>query len=226
MRLPDLPELRNAECPECGSTEALVPEQIYYRNVHGAFNSGLPDYFKLIIAEEPTCEDRHWGSPYQDEGLGRVPWPEVLELIDAFDEQQQEEKAHSRFIRENYVGGGRNWDYGFGDSSESKKPTPSRETVANALEVLKVRWAEIVGAELGPITRPLRFTGRRKRKLLVWADINGVPPWDSWTTLPTLLATRRRFTQFRAAVNGAIAPMQVDHIEFKSKVPASFPLSR
>ena len=222
LPLPDLPQLQDGECPTCGSTESLAPERIYYKNVHGRFNTGLPDYFRLVIAEQPGPDLRRWGRPYSDDGIGRIPWPEMLENIAAFDEQQLADQARARFLAANFVGGGRNWDGTFGYSMEAPKTPPDPAIVAIGLEILKDRWPQIAGPELAAMTRPLGFTGRRKRKLLVWADTKTTPPWGSWTKLSIRLPERRKFTIFRNAVNAAIAPMQVDHIEFKTTVPARF----
>jgi hypothetical protein len=55
----------------------------------------------------------------------------------------------------------------------------------------------------------LSFTGKKKRRLLVFADPQITPPWGSWFALASG-AQRRAFTQFRKAVNDAISPLHVD----------------
>ena len=73
---------------------------------------------------------------------------------------------------------------------------------------------EIVGNEIGNITRPLAFTGEKARRLLVFADAAFTPPWGGWSYLSKQETERRTFAHFRAAINKAIAPHEVDHIDF------------
>lgn len=101
----------------------------------------------------------------------------------------------------------RPWDF-------DSKYRPSSEEVAEHFEKLKSQWLEIVGPELGNITRPLSFTGEKVRRLLVHANGSFRPPWGDWSHLSSDEAERRAFTRFRAAVNKAIAPHQVDHVDF------------
>jgi len=98
------------------------------------------------------------------------------------------------------------------------KPTVSREQADRAIEILRDQWPEIAGPDLCEITRPLRFTGAKKRRLVVDADHTKTPPWGTWTRLGRGVE-RRAFTRFRAAVNAAIAPLMVDHIDFVHEGP-------
>jgi hypothetical protein len=75
-------------------------------------------------------------------------------------------------------------------------------------------WSEIVGEELGRATRPLAFTGKKARRLLVYADANVRPTWGGWCYLSHLKPERLTFTRFRAAINKAIAPHEIDHVHF------------
>lgn len=99
------------------------------------------------------------------------------------------------------------WDY-------TVKDRPPDDEAAKAIEVLKAKWMSVAGPELGDVTRPLRFTGAKLRRLLVEARRACAPPWGSWTRLANGEG-RRSFTRFRRAVNEAIAPLHVDHIDFE-----------
>lgn len=101
----------------------------------------------------------------------------------------------------------RAWDF-------EAKSRPSPEQVAKIMESLVSRWSEIIGSEIGSITRPLAFTGEKARRLLVWADAGFTPPWGGWSHLSKEESERRTFTHFRTAINKAIAPHEVDHIDF------------
>jgi len=101
----------------------------------------------------------------------------------------------------------RPWDF-------DTKCCPSPEELSRHFETLKAQWSEIVGPELAPITRPLAFTGEKARRLLVLANHFVLPPWGGWSHLSPVEVERRTFTRFRSAVNSAIAPHEVDHIDF------------
>ena len=103
----------------------------------------------------------------------------------------------------------RPWDF-------TSKTRPSEAEVGQALSVLTDRWCSIVGPTLASMTRPLSFTGKKKRRLLVFADPKITPPWGSWFALASGVQ-RRAFTQFRKAVNDAISPLHVDHIDFQTE---------
>ncbi len=99
------------------------------------------------------------------------------------------------------------WDF------EAKTP-PSSEQTAKLMDILLSRWSEVVGNEIGNVTRPLAFTGEKARRLLVFANATFTPPWGGWSFLSTQESARRTFTHFRAAINKAIAPHEIDHIDF------------
>jgi hypothetical protein len=101
----------------------------------------------------------------------------------------------------------RAWDF------EAKK-RPSSEQITRFMDILLSQWSEIIGNEIGSITRPLAFAGEKARRLLVYADAASTPPWGGWAHLSKKEAERRTFTHFRAAINKAIAPHEVDHIDF------------
>jgi hypothetical protein len=101
----------------------------------------------------------------------------------------------------------RPWDF-------DSKGRPAPKEIARHFETLKSRWSEIVGPELAHITRPVAFTGEKARRLLVRAVGSYCPPWGGWSYLSSNQAERRAFTRFREAINNAIAPHEVDHIDF------------
>ena len=100
------------------------------------------------------------------------------------------------------------WKWG----GDGPKKRPSRDAVDRALAKLREDWVSICGQELGGISRPLRFTGKRRRRLLVGVHGEGSPPWGSW------FSTEKRphkFKEFRRKINHALQPLEVDHIDFK-----------
>jgi len=94
------------------------------------------------------------------------------------------------------------------------KERPSDEALAQYLETLKTRWPEIVGSSFSGEIQPIRFTGRKARRLLVRANPKAAPPWGGWTHLSRKERKRRTFTRFREAINQAIHPHKVDHVGF------------
>jgi hypothetical protein len=101
----------------------------------------------------------------------------------------------------------RPWDF-------EAKVRPSNGELAHYLEYLFAHWSNIAGSVLSAVTLPLKFTGKKARRLLVQADGTAIPPWGGWSHRSSEEAERRTFTHFRNAVNQAIAPHEVDHIEF------------
>jgi hypothetical protein len=101
----------------------------------------------------------------------------------------------------------REWD------SETKE-RPGAEKLVQYLDTLRSRWVDIVGKEIAAMTQPISFTGEKARRLVVLAESAAEPPWGEWVRLAANEAERRTFTGFRAAINRAIAPHEVDHIDF------------
>lgn len=93
------------------------------------------------------------------------------------------------------------------------RPVPSEDLIETANTSIRENWNGLVGSDLAVITNPLRFTGRKKRRLVVGADFNFRPPWGNWHTLGRE-PERRSFTALRKAVNELISPHEVDHIDF------------
>jgi len=104
----------------------------------------------------------------------------------------------------------RPWDY-------EPKEVPTQEALESCLNTLIAKWESIAGNDLSEITKPYMFTGKKARRLLVYYQNSTVPPWGAWSHLPDSESKRRSFTKFRASINEAIAPHEVDHIEFISR---------
>lgn len=102
------------------------------------------------------------------------------------------------------------WHWGW---TSDPKPKISAEDATKLIEHLRANWDEVAGHELGRVTSPLRFEGAKRRRLVVRARSDASPPWGSWFSLARG-GNRRAFTRFRAAVNAAIKPHEVDHIDF------------
>lgn len=104
-------------------------------------------------------------------------------------------------------------------SSKSHPPaaTPSCTEAKEAFEKLVSRWKEITAGKLGGVLRPIRFSGKRRRRLLVKVAEDVPAPWGSWTFLPHRPA-RHLFSEFRREVNRAINPHKVDHIDFDTSL--------
>jgi len=101
----------------------------------------------------------------------------------------------------------RTWDF-------ERKERPEETVLTAALAKLVAEWADIA-VGFAADTRPLRFCGEKARKLLVAVSFNASPPpWGKWYMRSYVEVERRTFTTFRRAVNKAIHPHEVDHIEF------------
>lgn len=64
--LPDVPSVDTGPCLRCGGIDKLNPRDVYYRNYHGPYNTGLPDYFELITQARDEFNMRRWGAPFID----------------------------------------------------------------------------------------------------------------------------------------------------------------
>lgn len=91
---------------------------------------------------------------------------------------------------------------------------PSKERGEQIWEILTSRWADIVGRELASVTRPLELTGPKARRLVVRADATAEAPWGSWSHIDRSESARTAFRELRAAINKAIEPHEIDHIDF------------
>ena len=75
--LPDLPLMIGGRCEICGGSALLAPQHVFYCNYHGPYNTGLPNYFYLIINETEVVPGipaiRDLAPPYMLEGVARLP---------------------------------------------------------------------------------------------------------------------------------------------------------
>ena len=100
----------------------------------------------------------------------------------------------------------RTWDF-------ERKDRPEESVLTAALAKLSIEWPSIA-AGFAVDTRPLCFSGDKARNLVVTVLTDALPPWGAWHKRSHVEAERRTFTVFRRAVNKAIYPHAVDHIEF------------
>ena len=91
----------------------------------------------------------------------------------------------------------RPWDF-------ETKNRPSPKELKEYLQTLLIRWPEIAGKELSKITRPIVFTGKKARRLVVKANAVLKPPWGNWNYISNVESERRTFTKFRASINTLI----------------------
>jgi hypothetical protein len=106
-----------------------------------------------------------------------------------------------------------------------RKTRPRDSALLQYIAKLSSEWTQIVGEELGHMTKPLHFTGKKGRRLVISADATKIPPWGTWyertSSWYKIYRTdqdeheRRTFTKFRRAINNAIAPHAVDIIYFE-----------
>jgi hypothetical protein len=96
-----------------------------------------------------------------------------------------------------------------------EKPEP--KLLTQCVDKLKSSWPEIVGAELATMTKPIKFSGAKKRALVVRAEAGTTPSWGTWNTISRDETARSNFRRFRSAINTAIMPHHVDHVIFSVK---------
>ena len=94
------------------------------------------------------------------------------------------------------------------------KTAPDKSFLKQAMQNLKKCWVDILESELANNTTPLKFSGTKKRCLIVSANKNYNPKWGRWDELNDD-NSRRHFTKMRSSVNKVISPHEVDHICFK-----------
>jgi hypothetical protein len=61
--VPTLPILVDGACTLCGADAGVRSERIRWENVHGTYNTGLPDYWLLQV----DAGNAKWGRPYSSE---------------------------------------------------------------------------------------------------------------------------------------------------------------
>ena len=106
------------------------------------------------------------------------------------------------------------WPFPYSErANTAPRERPSAEAAEAIQRRLEDRWIQIVGARLGEITRPVRLSGDKLRRLVVEADYSVYPPWGNWTSF-SRGADRQAFTEMRRAVNECVSPHEIDHIDF------------
>lgn len=108
----------------------------------------------------------------------------------------------------------------FANTTPRVRPTDSDASAALA-HVIDA-WPMIAGSTLAAQCMPVALTGRKLRRLVVAADYSSTPPWGAWDRLGRLPG-RATFTALRQAVNAALAPHGVDHIDFVPRTPEPEP---
>ena len=61
--VPVLPALSVGSTCACGCISTVCSDAIHWLNCHGRYNTGLPDYWLLVVGSEPNT----WGTPYFSE---------------------------------------------------------------------------------------------------------------------------------------------------------------
>ena len=101
-------------------------------------------------------------------------------------------------------------------SSWNEKPQvrPSDSKIEFSLSRLIVNWPTILDKNFGLLTKPVEFSGKKARRLVVSYKQGYLPPWGSWTN-HLANGSPSIFTELRKKVNEIISPHEVDHIDFK-----------
>lgn len=94
---------------------------------------------------------------------------------------------------------------------------PKPELLRDRLASLREAWVSLKPGVVTAATEPIRFTGKKARRLEVEVlDTSLSPPWGTWTRLARAPA-RRSFTTFRKGINRMLHPHAVDHVGFVVK---------
>ena len=176
--------------------------QRLFRAWKASGNNGSPPPRPLILAGWNFSGD----SEKKDRWEGTVLWAKEHELAELIP-QLTPDKEYRVDVLQEYS------EIEFGEQFFEPRTKPKSEEVIEALEKLKDDWENVAGSELAAVTYPIRFTGKKRRRLTIATDESFKPQWGSWQSV-SLGGRRSSFSRFRAAVNEAIAPHSVDHIDF------------
>jgi hypothetical protein len=196
-------------CPYLSRWNDIFNQLVEYAKVQPCHPSGPPE--PLIL--------RGWASSNDAEKMRRwretVDWAsanDCVGIVDGISDQDFYRVDEPTSYSVGPMGGPcyRPWDF-------EAKVRPPEDELGKHLEYLASQWAVVAGASLVTVTQPMAFTGKKARRLLVCADTTATPPWGGWMYRSPDEAKRRTFTQFRAAINKAISPHEVDHIEFATE---------
>ena len=68
--VPVLPILKDSKCPMCGGSDEIISTRISWLNIHGPYNTGLPDYWVLKVSDTKWGFEKNfpskWGLPYYE----------------------------------------------------------------------------------------------------------------------------------------------------------------
>ena len=131
---------------------------------------------------------------------------EAVAELDAIPENGWDSCATEQWHKDSYP------RHHYGWTSDPKAKI-SDESAAKLIEHLRASWPEIAGPMLSGCTSPLRFSGDKGCRLVVFARLDVSPPWGTWSSLDQG-DNRKHFTRLRAAVNATVHPFEVDHIDF------------
>lgn len=92
------------------------------------------------------------------------------------------------------------------------KYKPTEEEVKAAQKILIENWGSYLGSDFAVNTMVKRFTGRKKRRLVVYVKDIYNPPWGTWKEIKNHII----FSEFRKKINIDISPLEIDHIDFIS----------
>jgi hypothetical protein len=123
-----------------------------------------------------------------------VRWAEEFGLKDVIPPIRDSE---SYFVDE--LSSSNGWE--IGDQFTKPTPRPAKEWIVETLLRLRADWVSVVGEEFAAVTSPIKFTGHKRCRLIVYADSKFPPSACS-------------FREFRSSINRAIHPHVVHHIDF------------
>lgn len=158
------------------------------------------------------------GWNYSNDNEKMIRWHQTVEwannynmnnLVDAINEQDFYFIDNITKYRIGPMGGPMYLDWSF-----IPKQRLSEEIMKIKLDLLKKSWEIIVGKELGSITLPVEFTGKKGRRLVVKVSNSLDSPWGGWDWRYKDKDKRYEFTIFRKRINEQISPHMVDHVEF------------
>jgi hypothetical protein len=195
--------------------EIVCPNPIPWNDVYAQLKERSQ---KTVGTPEPPAPLILGGWAYSNDVQKRqrwhetVAWAETNGCSDVIAQLRDEDYYRVDTLTSYVVGplGGpmyRAWDL-------DQKERPTDQNLTRYFEILTTGWPQIAGEELARVTRPIAFRGRKSRRLLVLANPEASPPWGDWSHLSRQETARRTFTALRAAINKAITPHEVDHVDF------------
>lgn len=122
--------------------------------------------------------------PLEPSQADSTAWP--LEIYAASGSDTEESLAEEAFRSRQFLLLQRRLDVVLpysANANTTPRVRPSDETVAEVLRRLTDNWRDVVGTRLAACMKPVSFTGRKRRRLLVAFDPSVDPPWGSWSHL-------------------------------------------